>query len=42
MSIPLCISAKILGINIYLFEPNKVLGKSNKLILKFCKNYMQL
>ena len=37
MSIPLCISAKILGINIYLFEPNKVLGKSNKLILKFCK-----
>ena len=37
MSIPLCISAKILGINIYLFEPNKVLGKSNKLILRFCK-----
>ncbi len=37
MSIPFCISAKLLGINIYLFEPNKVLGRSNKLILRFSK-----
>lgn len=37
MSIPFCIIAKFLGINIYLFEPNKVLGRSNKLILGFSK-----
>ena len=33
MSMPFCIIAKFLSINIYLFEPNKVLGRSNKLIL---------
>ena len=34
---PFCIIAKFLSINIYLFEPNKVLGRSNKLILGFSK-----
>ena len=37
MSMPFCIIAKFLSINIYLFEPNKVLGRSNKLILGFSK-----
>jgi UDP-N-acetylglucosamine--N-acetylmuramyl-(pentapeptide) pyrophosphoryl-undecaprenol N-acetylglucosamine transferase len=36
MSIPICISAKFLGLDLYLLEPNFVLGKSNKLFLKFC------
>tara|TARA_B100000579_G_scaffold93479_1_gene73884 strand:- start:241 stop:1320 length:1080 start_codon:yes stop_codon:yes gene_type:complete len=35
MSLPLCISAKILKIKIYLFEPNIVIGRSNKLFLRF-------
>ncbi len=35
MSLPLCISAKILNIKIYLFEPNIVIGRSNKFFLKF-------
>ena len=30
MSLPLCIAAKILGIKIFLIEPNMVLGKANK------------
>ncbi len=38
MSLPLCIASKILGIQIFLFEPNIVLGRSNKLILKFAQN----
>ena len=38
MSLPLCIAAKILGIKIFLFEPNMVLGRANKLFLTFCKN----
>ena len=37
MSLPLCIASKILNINIFLFEPNMVIGRANKLILKFCK-----
>ena len=37
MSMPFCIIAKFLSIKIYLFEPNKVLGRSNKLILGFSK-----
>ena len=37
MSLPLIISARILGLNIYLFEPNMVLGRSNKFFLKYCK-----
>ncbi len=37
MSIPLCIAAKILSIEIYLFEPNMVLGRSNNFFLQFSK-----
>ncbi len=35
MSLPLCLSAKFLNIKIYLFEPNIVIGRSNKFFLKF-------
>ena len=38
MSLPFCISAKMLGLKIFLFEPNIVLGRSNKLLLRFAKN----
>ena len=37
MSLPFCISAKIIGIDIYLFEPNMVVGRANKFFLKYCK-----
>ncbi len=37
MSIPLILAAKILRLNIYLLEPNKVLGRSNKYFLNSCK-----
>ena len=37
MSLPLCIASKILNIKIFLFEPNMVLGRSNKLFLNFCE-----
>ena len=37
MSLPLCVAAKILNIKIILFEPNIVLGKSNKIFLRFCE-----
>ena len=36
MSVPICLAAKILNINIYLFEPNMVIGRANKFLLKFC------
>jgi len=36
MSVPICIAAKILNIKIYLFEPNMVIGKANKFLVKFC------
>ena len=35
MSFPLCIAAKLLNLKIYLFEPNMVIGKANKFLLKF-------
>ena len=38
MSLPLCIASKILNIKIFLFEPNMVLGRSNKFFIKSCKN----
>ena len=38
MSLPFCFASKILGIKIFLFEPNIVLGRSNKLILNFAQN----
>ena len=37
MSLPLCISAKILNLKIYLFEPNMVLGRANNFFVKFSK-----
>ena len=37
MSLPLCLSARLLGLDIYLIEPNLVLGRANKLFLYFCK-----
>ena len=37
MSIPLIFAAKLLGIDIYLIEPNQVLGKSNRFFLESCK-----
>ncbi len=37
MSLPLCLSAKLLNLDIYLVEPNMVLGRANKFFLKFCK-----
>ena len=37
MSLPLCIASKIINIKIFLYEPNMVLGRANKLFMKFCK-----
>ena len=37
MSLPLCLASKVLNINIFLFEPNMVLGRSNKFFIKSCK-----
>ena len=40
MSLPFCLSAIILKIKIYLFEPNMVIGRTNKFILKFSKKIL--
>ncbi|MDA7923630.1 UDP-N-acetylglucosamine--N-acetylmuramyl-(pentapeptide) pyrophosphoryl-undecaprenol N-acetylglucosamine transferase [Candidatus Pelagibacter sp.] len=37
MSLPLCLSAKILNIKLLLFEPNMVLGRSNKFFISYCQ-----
>ena len=37
MSIPVIIGAKILGLTVFLLEPNLVLGRSNKFFLNFSK-----
>ena len=37
MSLPLCLAAKILGITIFLIEPNMVLGRANRFFLNFSK-----
>tara|TARA_B100000787_G_scaffold48797_1_gene35083 strand:+ start:10704 stop:11771 length:1068 start_codon:yes stop_codon:yes gene_type:complete len=37
MSLPLCLAAKLLGINIFLLEPNMVLGRANNFFLHFCE-----
>ena len=37
MSIPVLLGAKILSIDIYLIEPNHILGRANKFFLKLCK-----
>lgn len=37
MSLPLCIASKFINNDIYLFEPNMVLGRANKFFLRFSK-----
>jgi UDP-N-acetylglucosamine--N-acetylmuramyl-(pentapeptide) pyrophosphoryl-undecaprenol N-acetylglucosamine transferase len=37
MSLPICLAAKLLGIKIFLIEPNMVLGRANKFFLNFSK-----
>ncbi len=37
MSLPLCLAAKILGIKIFLIEPNMVLGRANNFFLNFSR-----
>jgi len=37
MSFPLCVASKILNIKLFLFEPNMVLGRSNKFFIKSCE-----
>jgi UDP-N-acetylglucosamine--N-acetylmuramyl-(pentapeptide) pyrophosphoryl-undecaprenol N-acetylglucosamine transferase len=36
MSLPLCVASKILNIELFLLEPNMVLGRSNKLFINSC------
>ena len=38
MSLPLCLASKILRIKLFLFEPNMVIGRSNRFFIKSCKN----
>ena len=37
MSLPIILAARLLKLNIYLLEPNQVLGRANKYFLKSCK-----
>ncbi len=37
MSLPFCIAGKLLNLNIFLFEPNMVMGRSNNLMIRFSK-----
>ncbi len=37
MSLPLILAAKLINLDIYLIEPNLVLGRSNRYFLKSCK-----
>jgi UDP-N-acetylglucosamine--N-acetylmuramyl-(pentapeptide) pyrophosphoryl-undecaprenol N-acetylglucosamine transferase len=37
MSLPLCLASKILNIKLFLFEPNMVLGRSNKFFINYCE-----
>ena len=37
MSLPLCLASKVLNIKIFLFEPNMVLGRTNKFFIKSCE-----
>tara|TARA_Y100000590_G_scaffold455423_1_gene604049 strand:- start:10675 stop:11751 length:1077 start_codon:yes stop_codon:yes gene_type:complete len=36
MSVPISLAAKLLNIKIYLLEPNIVVGRANKFLIKFC------
>ena len=40
MSLPICMASKILNIDLFLFEPNMVLGRSNKFFLNSCKKIL--
>jgi len=40
MSLPLCLASKILHIKLFLFEPNMVLGRSNKFFIKSCEKIL--
>ena len=37
MSLPICLASKILNIKLFLFEPNMVLGRTNKFFIKSCE-----
>ena len=37
MSLPFCLASKILNIKLFLFEPNMVLGRSNKFFINSCE-----
>jgi UDP-N-acetylglucosamine--N-acetylmuramyl-(pentapeptide) pyrophosphoryl-undecaprenol N-acetylglucosamine transferase len=37
MSLPLCLSSRLLNIKLFLFEPNIVLGRSNKFFINYCQ-----
>ena len=40
MSLPVVLAALLLKLEIYLIEPNQVLGRSNRYFLKFCKKIL--
>ena len=40
MSLPLILAARFLKLQIYLIEPNQILGRANKYFLKFCKKIL--
>ena len=40
MSLPVILAARLLKLNIYLLEPNQVLGRANKFFLKSCKKIL--
>ena len=37
MSLPLCLASKLLNIKLFLFEPNIILGRSNKFFISYCQ-----
>ena len=37
MSLPVILAARVLNLEIYLIEPNQVIGRANKYFLKFSK-----
>ena len=37
MSFPVCLASRFTKSNLFLFEPNMVLGRSNSFFLKQCK-----
>ena len=39
MSLPVILAARLLKLEIYLIEPNQVLGRANKFFLNFVKKF---